>query len=356
MKIEKQNTNLNDCTKVAPEGEFKAHTCENCEYVGFYNNQECCCFDYLIEAIPKERTCKDFKLNNLQICECGHPIDDHVPDMECSKCECRYYSLQTCMHCGKPLIEHYSGNHCYFNETGLRFKSNSHPSQSEVKGDDNSFQKKSFVLSSTSGTNLTKIMEIIDNDRDNGNIEDGGFSPAICLSKVIKFIESQQIKTSKVGLVDEKQGSLDTTRIYDEKLELGSAEMPKNKSSETLEKDGQGFGSVKPEMGSEWSSTNSKAEKLMGGCERKFRCKRWQKPTLTKPDYYITVIRCGNNLAYTLCPSCQRAKDQYKEDLEEELERWLKVQGVLLHSKITSSLAEINISYIKNELKILEGK
>ena len=32
---------------------------------------------------PKER--------EKQTCKCSHAIDDHVPDMECSKCECDYF-------------------------------------------------------------------------------------------------------------------------------------------------------------------------------------------------------------------------------------------------------------------------
>ena len=41
------------------------------------------------------------------------------------------------------------------------------------------------------------------------------------------------------------------------------------------------------------------------GCGRRFRAKRFQKPTFTKPDYYISVIICGNNLSHMLCPDCK---------------------------------------------------
>lgn len=27
----------------------------------------------------------------IQICKCGHPIDCHIPDMECCSCDCECY-------------------------------------------------------------------------------------------------------------------------------------------------------------------------------------------------------------------------------------------------------------------------
>lgn len=34
-----------------------------------------------------------------------------------------------------------------------------------------------------------RILEFIESQRDNGNCEDGGFSAAICLSELIKYLE-----------------------------------------------------------------------------------------------------------------------------------------------------------------------
>ena len=33
------------------------------------------------------------------------------------------------------------------------------------------------------------LMDFINNERDNGNLDGGGFSPALCLSKVLKYLE-----------------------------------------------------------------------------------------------------------------------------------------------------------------------
>lgn len=42
---------------------------------------------------------------------------------------------------------------------------------------------------------LKDVEEIIDNDRNNGNIEgEKGFSPALCLSKINKYIKKQKLK------------------------------------------------------------------------------------------------------------------------------------------------------------------
>ena len=40
-----------------------------------------------------------------------------------------------------------------------------------------------------------KVLAIINNDRDNGNIVgEKGFSPALCLSKIIKYCEEEKWK------------------------------------------------------------------------------------------------------------------------------------------------------------------
>jgi len=62
-------------------------------------------------------------------------------------------------------------------------------------------------------------------------------------------------------------------------------------------------------------------EKIEKGCGRRFRCKRWQKPTLTQPEYFISVIICGNNLTNTLCPEC-KTKLKLLNQVEEINNKW----------------------------------
>jgi hypothetical protein len=48
--------------------------------------------EYMLRMEQEREAREDVDVPEVkQICKCGHPIDDHVPDMECSKCNCVYY-------------------------------------------------------------------------------------------------------------------------------------------------------------------------------------------------------------------------------------------------------------------------
>lgn len=60
-------------------------------------------------------------LRDKQVCNCGHLIDDHVPDMECSLCDCPYYledkeNIQT--KCKGETYEESNKRNNYFFEEG----------------------------------------------------------------------------------------------------------------------------------------------------------------------------------------------------------------------------------------------
>jgi hypothetical protein len=85
----------------------------------------------------------------------------------------------------------------------------------------------SSVVIAKTGQTGSDILSIINQDRDNGNLEGGGFSPALCLSKVIKYLDSQQNPYTTAEGVKTGGTSRITPKVVPEKVLDQSADTPK---------------------------------------------------------------------------------------------------------------------------------